>query len=155
MLASVSSLNWNNVTISLGQKRQQMKKDWGAGSVQKPNTGLLYSVTKTQTFLVMSVRELIWRQQYILLMEKWEPWSVQEGSLSELRMRTTTNWFRVQLGERLPFNQGMPFPAQVCRWFIFNLLWTFTVRAQTGNRVPEGGKRESRCHWKFSHLIRN
>lgn len=40
-------------------------------------------------------------------------------------------------------------------FFFFNPLWTFTVGVQTGHSVPVGGKRETRCHWKFSHLIRN
>lgn len=55
-MVSVSSHNYNNLSASLGQKGQQMKKDWGAGSVQKPNNGLLYSVMKTQASPMMSVR---------------------------------------------------------------------------------------------------
>lgn len=49
--------NLNNLSASLGQKRQQIKKDWGAGSIQKPNSGMLYSVMKIHAFPVKSVRD--------------------------------------------------------------------------------------------------
>lgn len=73
--------------------------------IQEPNSSLLYSVMKLQASLMISVRETMQRQ--------WHT-HIQEGLLSQLRMVTTTNWFRVQLVERLPFTKKLSFPTEDC-----------------------------------------
>lgn len=145
MLVCLSSHTQNKMSISFALKAQQMEKAWSVGYPgQQP--ALLCAETPS---LPHGIRAIMQRCTHIQRGSSiWAWW---------------LHWFRVQLGERLPFTKKLSFPTQDCLlphksagdFFFLQCALNSYSESTDGAPCACRATKGIQCHWKLSYLVRN